>query len=129
MTELLLDPSIRTWVFVPIVWITFLVGILRHYICLLLVNKKKGDLQSVKDGFVANSNKIERESFSHLLVKARLLRENGRFLPSSSFGMRKHYLADEEHGQLMKRVEKQTSQPNPVSFPKIISFFFKFPGP
>jgi hypothetical protein len=47
-------------------------------------------------------------------MKARFLRENGRFLPPNSFGMRKHYLADEEHGQLMKRVEKQTSQPNPV---------------
>jgi hypothetical protein len=53
-------------------------------------------------------------TFSHLLMKARFLRENGRFLPPNSFGMRKHYLADEEHGQLMKRVEKQTSQPNPV---------------
>jgi ER membrane protein complex subunit 3 len=53
---------------------------------------------------------------SHLLMKARLLRENGRFLPANSFGMRKHFLADEEHGQLMKRVERQTSQPNPVQF-------------
>uniref|UniRef100_A0A914M8I1 ER membrane protein complex subunit 3 n=1 Tax=Meloidogyne incognita TaxID=6306 RepID=A0A914M8I1_MELIC len=91
MTELLLDPSIRTWVFVPIVIITFLVGILRHYIFLLFLGKKKGDLQSVKDG--------------HLLMKARLLRENGRFLPSNSFGMRKHWLADEQNGQLLKRVE------------------------
>jgi len=54
MTELLLDPSIRTWVFVPIVIITFLVGILRHYIFLLFLGKKKGDLQSVKDGYFFN---------------------------------------------------------------------------
>uniref|UniRef100_A0A915MCK3 ER membrane protein complex subunit 3 n=1 Tax=Meloidogyne javanica TaxID=6303 RepID=A0A915MCK3_MELJA len=108
MTELLLDPFIRTWVFVPIVIITFLVGILRHYIFLLFLGKKKGDLQSVKDG--------------HLLMKARLLRENGRFLPSNSFGMRKHWLADEQNGQLLKRVEKQSSQPNPVPFPLTLRF-------
>uniref|UniRef100_A0A1I8BY86 ER membrane protein complex subunit 3 n=1 Tax=Meloidogyne hapla TaxID=6305 RepID=A0A1I8BY86_MELHA len=109
MTELLLDPSIRTWVFVPIVLITFLVGILRHYIFLLFLGKKKGDLQSVKDG--------------HLLMKARLLRENGRFLPPNSFGMRKHWLADEQNGQLLKRVEKQSSQPNPVRFTFCFSIF------
>uniref|UniRef100_A0A914LFS4 ER membrane protein complex subunit 3 n=2 Tax=Meloidogyne TaxID=189290 RepID=A0A914LFS4_MELIC len=111
MTELLLDPSIRTWVFVPIVIITFLVGILRHYIFLLFLGKKKGDLQSVKDG--------------HLLMKARLLRENGRFLPSNSFGMRKHWLADEQNGQLLKRVEKQSSQPNPAFDPSMMTEMLK----
>ncbi|KAL7072409.1 hypothetical protein ACQ4LE_008784 [Meloidogyne hapla] len=111
MTELLLDPSIRTWVFVPIVLITFLVGILRHYIFLLFLGKKKGDLQSVKDG--------------HLLMKARLLRENGRFLPPNSFGMRKHWLADEQNGQLLKRVEKQSSQPNPAFDPSMMTEMLK----
>jgi len=51
MTYLLLDPAIRTWVFVPIVIITFLVGILRHYAYLLLLNKKKTDLQGAKDRY------------------------------------------------------------------------------
>ncbi|KAH7724442.1 Protein EMC-3 [Aphelenchoides avenae] len=98
MTDLLLDPAIRSWVFVPIILITFLVGIIRHYVYLLLLNKKKGDLQNVKD--------------SHYLAKARLLRENGRFLPPTTFGMRKYFLNDEENGYLLKRVEKQTAQPN-----------------
>jgi len=49
MTDLLLDPAIRSWVFVPIIVITFVVGIVRHYAYLLLLNKKKSDLNGVKD--------------------------------------------------------------------------------
>jgi len=95
---LLLDPAIRAWVFVPIIVTTFLIGIIRHYAYLLLVNKKKVDLQNAKD--------------SHYLAKTRLLREHGRFLPANSFGMRKYFLNDEEHGFLPKRIENQVAQPN-----------------
>ncbi len=36
MVELLLDPAIRMWVILPIVLITLLFGLLRHYITVLL---------------------------------------------------------------------------------------------
>lgn len=49
MAELLLDPAIRLWVFWPIVVITFLVGIVRHYISLLLASQKKVELQQLQD--------------------------------------------------------------------------------
>jgi hypothetical protein len=62
--------------------------------------------------------------FSHYLAKARLLRENGKCLPPNSFGMRKNFLADEEHGYLPKRIEKQTGQPNPLD-PSMISEMLK----
>lgn len=38
MAELLLDPAIRMWVILPIVLITLLFGLLRHYITVLLRN-------------------------------------------------------------------------------------------
>ncbi|VDK40347.1 unnamed protein product [Anisakis simplex] len=49
MTELLLDPAIRTWVFLPVILITFLVGVLRHYVALMFTSKKKLELQQVQD--------------------------------------------------------------------------------
>lgn len=47
--ELLLDSSIRMWVVLPIVFITFFVGILRHYVTQLLHSDKKVDLEQVSD--------------------------------------------------------------------------------
>jgi ER membrane protein complex subunit 3 len=47
--ELRLDPAIRLWVFLPIVAITFLVGIVRHYISILLTSAKKVELGQVRD--------------------------------------------------------------------------------
>jgi len=51
MAELLLDSDIRLWVFLPIVIITFLVGIIRHYVTILLASDKKTDLSQVKDRY------------------------------------------------------------------------------
>ena len=39
--DLLLDPAIRIWVIVPIVMITFLVGVIRHHVSILLTSPKK----------------------------------------------------------------------------------------
>ena len=41
MAELLLDPDIRMWVILPIVLITLMFGLLRHYITVLLTNDSK----------------------------------------------------------------------------------------
>lgn len=59
-----------------------------------------------------------------LSAKARILRENGRFLPANGFAMRKYFLNDEEHCYLLKRVAKQTSQPN-VLDPSMITDMLK----
>ena len=47
--ELLLDSDIRLWVFLPIVLVTFLVGIVRHYVSLLIASQKKVDLTQLQD--------------------------------------------------------------------------------
>lgn len=51
MTDLVVDSQIRVWVFLPIVVITFLVGILRHYISILLSSQKKVELQQLQDRY------------------------------------------------------------------------------
>ena len=77
--ELRLDPAIRLWVFLPIVLITFLVGIVRHYVSVLLSSQKKVDLSQVKD--------------SQILLRARNLRENARYIPRQvyRFGLHTFY--------------------------------------
>jgi len=52
MAELLLDSDIRLWVFLPIVVITFLVGIIRHYVTILLSTEKKVELQQISDRYL-----------------------------------------------------------------------------
>jgi len=49
MTELLIDPDIRVWVFLPIVLITFLVGIVRHYVSILISTQKKAEMTQIMD--------------------------------------------------------------------------------
>lgn len=49
MAELFLDPSIRSWVFLPLVIITFLFGVLRHYMTIMFTSEKKGELENIGD--------------------------------------------------------------------------------
>lgn len=51
MADLLLDPNIRIWVFLPIIMITFLVGILRHYVSIIISSQKKVELLQVQDRY------------------------------------------------------------------------------
>lgn len=49
MTELLIDPNIRVWVFLPIVLIAFFIGILRHYVSILISSQKKAEITQIQD--------------------------------------------------------------------------------
>jgi len=109
--ELSLDPAIRTWVFLPIFLINFLIGILRHYVHVLLSSQKKVDLEQIKD--------------SQALIRARALRENGKYLSKQSFFMRKKYFNDEETGVLKVGSQKQTAPPNPMTDPSMMTEMMK----
>lgn len=52
--ELLLDSNIRLWVVLPIVFITFFVGVIRHYVSILLQSDKKLTLEQVSDRYVTS---------------------------------------------------------------------------
>lgn len=110
MAELLLDPQIRWWVFLPIVVITFLVGIVRHYVSLLIVTQKKSELTQVQD--------------NQVLIRARMLRENGKYISKQGFYIRKHYFNHEETGYF--KSQKRTSQPqNPMTDPTLMTEMLK----
>ncbi|XP_026750566.1 ER membrane protein complex subunit 3 [Galleria mellonella] len=110
MVELLLDPNIRLWVFLPIVIITFLVGIVRHYVSIILSSQKKIELIQVQD--------------SQVMIRARLLRENGKYLPRQSFAMRRHWFNNEETGYFKVQKRAATSQ-NPMTDPGMMTDMLK----
>ncbi|KAL7985930.1 hypothetical protein Chor_011096 [Crotalus horridus] len=69
--ELLLDSNIRLWVVLPIVFITFFVGMIRHYVSILLQSDKKLTQEQVSD--------------SQVLIRSRVLRENGKYIPKQVY--------------------------------------------
>ena len=77
----------------------------------MLLNSAQVDLGQVTD--------------SQLLIRARVLRENGRYLPKQSFLMRKHYLNHEETGQLKKGTQRTTPPPNPMMDPSMMTEMLK----
>lgn len=110
MAELLLDPSIRAWVFLPIVVITFLVGLIRGYVLILFTSQRKIELHQVQD--------------SHVMIRSRLLRENGQYIPKSSFIMRRHFFNNEETGYF-KTQKRAAVLPNHMTDPNIMNEMLK----
>ncbi|XP_019878440.1 ER membrane protein complex subunit 3 [Aethina tumida] len=107
--DLIVDPQIRFWVFLPIVVITFLVGILRHYVSILLTSQKKVEIQQLMD--------------SQILLRARLLRENCKYLPKNAFLNRRHAFNKEEDGYLTQKRPPVTQ--NMMTDPAMMSDMLK----
>lgn len=108
--ELLLDSSIRTWVVLPIVIITFLFGIIRHYLSLLMTSERDVTLEQVRDG--------------QALLRSRYLRENGKYIPRSSFLARKEFLLKKD-GVITQGKEKGGQPRNPMTDPSMMTDMLK----
>ncbi|KAF9160608.1 ER membrane complex subunit 3 [Actinomortierella ambigua] len=87
---MLLDPAIRDWVLIPIMFVMVLVGIVRHHVTVLLSGTpKKADLKSARE--------------TKALQRAGILRAFGSHLPSQAFETRKVYLCEAfEKGRYLK---------------------------
>merc|ERR1711997_526690 len=72
---------------------------------------KKVDLNQVKD--------------SQILLRARALRENARYIPKHSFLMRKHFLNNEDNGILVTNQQRAAAPPNPMTDPSMMTDMLK----
>jgi len=108
--DLVLDPSIRCWVFIPIILVTFLIGLIRHYVSIILSSSKPVDLLQVQD--------------SQAIIRTRMLRENGKYLPSTSYQMRRHFFNDADKGYF-KTQKREAKGPNPMMDPSMLSDMLK----
>ncbi|CAH0367666.1 unnamed protein product [Pelagomonas calceolata] len=97
-TPLLLDPSIRDWVVLPMVAIMVLMNLMRHYA-----------QQAMKDSKPIDATEMQQKQ---LLSRAARIRTRGsRLLPSESFNARKAYFVDKDKGLLAKKPKKATKKP------------------
>lgn len=90
--ELVLDPAIRDWVFLPLIVIMFLIGILRHNATSLLKSEPKpGDKEQVKQ--------------SMALMRSRRLRANSRFIHENAFKLRRQHFSHPTTGVFSQKLE------------------------
>jgi len=105
MVELLLDPQIRTFVVAPILFITFLVMLGRHYYFSGFRTQKKVELVQMME--------------NQALQRSRMLRMNGKFINPKAFEMRRQYFfntSEPEEGFLVKK-KRNVAPPNPMQDP------------
>ncbi|KAH8922430.1 transmembrane protein [Atractiella rhizophila] len=104
-----LDPALRDWVLFPIFIVMLLVGILRHYVTLLVQSPpKKLSLAALRE--------------QRALTRGNILRQNANHLPPAMFEAQKTYLQDAyQAGTYLKEPPREDGQvappPNPLTDP------------
>ncbi|KAI8640973.1 integral membrane protein DUF106-domain-containing protein [Parasitella parasitica] len=109
--RMILDPAIRDWVLIPILFVMVLVGILRHHITILITGAPKTpQLKAIRE--------------SKALLRGLRLRTVGNSIPQHAFAVRKAYLADAfEKGKYLKNPDanKEGAAPaNPMADPDMM---------
>lgn len=92
--ELVFDERIRDYVFIPLVFVMFLIGIVKRYIGTVM---KGGRTEGAK---ISNKNALEEHKIKMLMGKSKKLRSASVFLTKSAFAMRKFKLSATGAGQL-----------------------------
>lgn len=116
---LLIDPSIRNWVFLPLFFVTMLVGIGRQYINILIKSdpvppsRSDGDAPEgapdlVKSGRFKDLGEIR---YKQTIMRVGRTRVNGNYISSDAFETRKRYFTKEKTGLLE---EKTPGAVNPL---------------
>lgn len=85
-SQLVLDPQIRDWVLLPIVFVTLLVGLGRHYVQQLIASSKTQDLE--KSGYV------------NTLGRSRRIRGNAGFIRPRGFEERREHFAAKKSARI-----------------------------
>ena len=107
----MLDPAIRAWVLLPITFVMFLIGLLRHFVMQLTKAEPKVDLDNIKEG--------------QTVMRAQWLRTNGVFLPEAAYASRKAHFAHKEHGVLRKETQSVNPQAAMMSDPTMMMDMMK----
>uniref|UniRef100_A0A8D2FIP6 ER membrane protein complex subunit 3 n=1 Tax=Theropithecus gelada TaxID=9565 RepID=A0A8D2FIP6_THEGE len=144
--ELLLDSNIRLWVVLPIVIITFFVGMIRHYVSILLQSDKKLTQEQVSDrkylsglvqwlisiipalweaemGGSLEPRNLRPTATYQVLIRSRVLRENGKYIPKQSF-LTKYYFNNPEDG-FFKKTKRKVVPPSPMTDPTMLTDMMK----
>lgn len=110
--DLLLDPQIRDWVFLPLIVIMFLIGILRHNVTALLKSEPKpGDKEHLKQAMA--------------LARSRTLRANSRFVPAAAFHARKQHFSNPTTGVFSQKLEAPKNALAMMSDPDVMQNMMK----
>ena len=88
--DLVLDPKIRDWVLIPILLVTVFLGILRHYVQLLLKS----------DGNTADPEKLR---LMNTLQRSQRIRASASFIPPSAYFMRRQHFVEDDTGVLAEK--------------------------
>lgn len=91
--EIILDPSIRDWVVLPMIIIFGCSSMVRHYVTLILKTQKMASVDELRP--------------MNTLKRAQMTRVNAKFVNADAFAMRKHYYTASQKKHGMKGVLRE----------------------
>lgn len=97
--DLILDERIRDYVFLPLLYILFIMGIIKMSVQKLMGRGAQPEIKITETEKIADNNeKLFLVNFRMLVLKARKLRSLNGLLPIDSFSRRKNYLSSPQIG-------------------------------